>query len=82
MPTLTLGLEKFGYKEHLHHSLGGAGSLVATIVPNVIVKMQLTRMAREHHFQVNERFIDASVHPDWEALALAWVSEGVEPVAP
>ena len=51
----------------------------AVVVASAVVKMNLTRMSRETGMLTHERYFDGAGDPDWEAKALAWVTDGVEP---
>lgn len=50
----------------------------AVVVSSAIVKMNLTRMSKETGVIAYERYFDGA-DPAWEAKAMAWLTEGVEP---
>ena len=50
----------------------------ATIIDSALVKMQSRRLTKEWK-QEAKRYIDASQHLNWEAVAEKWIVEGVEP---
>ncbi len=51
----------------------------ATIVNSALVKMQSKRMVEEWKVSDSKRYIDASKTADWEAVAVGWIVNGVEP---
>ena len=51
----------------------------ATIIDSALVKMQARRLTKEWKQDATKRYIDASQHPDWESLAVNWITHGVEP---
>jgi hypothetical protein len=53
----------------------------AVMVKDAIVKMQFLRFARQSGIYKEERYIDASRQDDPEAVARAWVVDGVDPDA-
>lgn len=52
----------------------------AVVVGSAIVKLNLSRMSRETGMLTYERYFDGS-DPGWEAKALAWITDGVDPEA-
>lgn len=51
----------------------------AVVLDNPLAHMQITRLARSTGVYAHERYLDASSEPEWEAKALAWLTEGREP---
>ena len=51
----------------------------AVILNNPLLTMQFRRIARETGIVAWERYIDASKHPDWERMGVAWLSAATEP---
>lgn len=50
----------------------------AVVVESAIVQLNLSRMSRETGMLSHERYFTGS-DPDWEAKALAWITDGVDP---
>ena len=50
----------------------------AVVLDSAMVQLQSSRRAREHGLD-QERILNAAQVPDWEAKALAWLTEGREP---
>lgn len=50
----------------------------AVVVSSAVVKMNLARMSKETGVIAYERYFDGN-DPDWEAKAMAWLTQGVEP---
>jgi len=53
----------------------------AVVVANSVTKMQILRLAKEVGMYAYERYFDASVEPEWEAKATAWIEKGTDPDA-
>lgn len=51
----------------------------ATIVNSSVVKIQSKRLVKEWKVSDSKRYIDASITKDWEAKAIDWIKNGVEP---
>jgi hypothetical protein len=51
----------------------------AVIVLDATIKADFTRLAKESGIYRWERYISAESTRDWQARALAWVSEGIDP---
>lgn len=51
----------------------------ATVIDSALVKMQTRRLSKEWKQDETKRYIDATKHPDWEAVAEKWIMEGIEP---
>ena len=49
------------------------------IVDSRITYLQFVRIARKTGILPGERYIDASVVPNWEQVGLDWIIDGVEP---
>jgi len=49
------------------------------ILSSATVTMQFQRLARESGIDSYERYINAAAHPDWEAKAVAWLENQVDP---
>jgi len=49
------------------------------ILNNPVTLMQFKRIAHESGIFEWERYIDASVVPNWQAVAMAWLLQGVDP---
>ena len=52
------------------------------ILESALVTIQFKRIAQESGIYQWERYLDASAHPDWEAVGVAWVRDGVDPDKP
>lgn len=53
----------------------------AVVMSSAVMAMQIKRLAKETGMYAWERYIDASAHPDWERVATAWITDGVDPDA-
>lgn len=51
----------------------------ATVIDSALVKMQSRRLSKEWNQNEAKRYIDASMHPNWEAIAVGWIVDGTEP---
>jgi len=51
----------------------------AVLLEGPIVLRQFQRIAEQSGIRDGERYIDASRHPDPEALAIAWARDGTDP---
>lgn len=49
------------------------------ILQSATVTMQFQRLARESGIDSYERYINGAAHSDWQAKALAWIENKVEP---
>jgi hypothetical protein len=49
------------------------------ILDSALLAMQFRRIARETGISAWERYIDASKHPDWEKMGVAWLTAATEP---
>ena len=49
------------------------------ILNSALLTMQFRRIARETGIAAWERYIDASKHPDWEKMGVAWLTAATEP---
>jgi hypothetical protein len=63
--------------QNLYKSNGMERSCV--VLSSAAVTMQLERAARASGIRTTERFINASAHPNWEQMAVAWIEKGEEP---
>ena len=63
----------------LYKKMGMSCSVV--ILDNAIATLQLKRLAKESGIDRWECYIDSSVDPNWEAKALAWLTDGAEPAS-
>lgn len=63
--------QKFAKKSGMNRSV--------VILNSSLVKMQMTRIAKETGIYEWERFIDASSEPDWEKKGLDWLTDAVDP---
>jgi hypothetical protein len=53
----------------------------AVVVSSVVTTLKINRLARAAGVYEGERYVDASGDPHWEAKALAWIEQGIEPEA-
>jgi len=53
----------------------------AVILNSAVLTMQFKRIAKSTGIYRRERYIDASTQPQWEALAIAWIEDGIDPDA-
>ena len=53
---------------------------VAIVVNSPVLKQQATQISHDTMTSKYDRIIDASKNSDWENVAIAWVTDGVEPV--
>jgi hypothetical protein len=51
----------------------------AVVLSSPTVTMQFQRIAKQSGIDAWERYIDASRRSDWEAAAVRWASDGVDP---
>lgn len=51
----------------------------AVILDNPTTTIQFKRLAQESGIYAFERYIDASVTPDWSKVAVDWVKSGIDP---
>ena len=51
----------------------------AVAVPNAVIALQFKRLAQESGIYQWERYIDASVRPEWEKIAEAWIVGAKDP---
>ena len=51
----------------------------AVVLSNSVTTMQFRRLAKESGIDAFERYIDASVTPNWTDAAVAWVKDATEP---
>ena len=51
----------------------------ANIIPSSLMKIQMVRLAKEHGTYDKARYIDSTVNPDWERIALDWIEKGIDP---
>lgn len=51
----------------------------AVALTGSILKLQFERLAQESGIHAYERYLDVERTPDWEARALRWIQEGMEP---
>jgi hypothetical protein len=63
--------------QKLYKAKGMARSVV--ILANAITKMQFQRIGKETGIYEWERYIDISSSPDWERIAVDWISKGIDP---
>ena len=49
------------------------------ILDSALVTVQFKRIAQESGIYQWERYVDASTHPEWEKIGVAWVRDGVDP---
>lgn len=63
------------YKEH-----GMTRSVV--ILSNAVLTMQFRRIAKETGIHEWERYINGGKEPDWEAVGLRWIEDGIDPDLP
>lgn len=52
---------------------------VAVVVANPIVKIQAVRFMKEVGLYPIARYIDASNEPNWDRVALDWITKGIDP---
>ena len=58
----------------------GAGMVrSAVILESAMVSMQFKNIAKDTGIYQWERYLSAATHPDWEQLALDWITKGVDP---
>jgi len=63
--------------QDLYRKAGMVRSCV--ILQSATVTMQFQRIAKESGINSYERYINAAAHPDWQAKAVAWIEDKVEP---
>ena len=51
----------------------------AVILKDSITKYQFIKIAQESGIWEGERYIDASIIPNWNTVALQWVENGIDP---
>lgn len=51
----------------------------ACILNSAIATLQARRLGRETGVDETSRYIDASARPDWESVALDWLTRAIEP---
>lgn len=51
----------------------------AVVLNNPTTTIQFKRLAQESGIYAFERYIDASVTPDWSKVAVDWVKSGIDP---
>lgn len=51
----------------------------AVILQSATVTMQFERIAKQSGIDAFERYINAAATPDWEARAVRWIEQKVEP---
>jgi len=51
------------------------------ILQSATVTMQFERIARESGIFAFERYVNAAAKPDWEAKAVGWIRNGIDPNA-
>ncbi len=61
----------------LYKHLGMKRSVV--ILDSAITTLQFREIARNTDIFKEERYIDASLHPNWEEKGLLWLKEKIEP---
>ncbi|MBI4912530.1 MAG: hypothetical protein HY823_07315 [Acidobacteria bacterium] len=71
--SLMVEIHQFVVARGLQRSAVGVGHWEAT--------RRLLLLSREVGAYAYERYLDASILPDWERVALAWILEGVDPDA-
>ena len=49
------------------------------ILNNTLTKIQYKRIAMNTGIRKYERYIDASIHDNWESIAIKWLKDGVDP---
>ncbi len=63
--------------QQLYRNAGMERSCV--ILQSATVTMQFQRLASESGIDAYERYINASAHPDWHTMAIAWIEKKVDP---
>lgn len=53
----------------------------AVVVRSVITELTVVHLARAAGVLPWERYFDAAIDPQWEARALAWIEDGLDPDA-
>jgi len=51
----------------------------AVVLNSAIATLQAKRLARETGIEKDSRYIDASIEPDWERVAIDWLTAGIDP---
>ncbi len=51
----------------------------AVVLNSAIATLQAKRIARETGIERDIRYIDASSEPEWERVAIDWLTDGVDP---
>ena len=51
----------------------------AVILKDSVTKYQFIKIAQESGIWEGERYIDASIIPNWNSAALQWVEDGIDP---
>lgn len=51
----------------------------AVVLNSAITTLQTKRIARETGIEKDIRYIDASIEPEWERVAVDWLTCGVDP---
>lgn len=59
--------------------LGHGMKRSVVILSNPVTTQQFKSIAWESGIAETERYIDASTDPEWEATAMSWILDGVEP---
>lgn len=58
----------------------GAGMLRSVVIlDSALLTMQFKNIAKETGIYQWERYLSTATHPDWEELALAWLTQGTDP---
>jgi len=53
----------------------------AVVANSAIATLQAKRLARETGIEAGIRYIDAASEPDWERVAIEWLTAGIDPDA-
>jgi hypothetical protein len=51
----------------------------AVVLNSAIAALQARRLARETGIEKDIRYIDASNEPEWERVAIDWLTDGIDP---
>jgi hypothetical protein len=54
----------------------------AAVLASAVATLQAKRLLREAGALDSCRFLDASIEPEWEMLALGWIEHAIEPTLP
>lgn len=63
----------------MHYVLAHGLLRSAVVVADPLIAMHVKRLSWDSGVYEWERYIDASVEPDWERLAVEWIDHGIDP---